>query len=160
MHRVLAEGQLATIAGGLIGGFFATNLGRSTIAGIEGWRCAFHLVALVSLITSGLTLWLAVDPRRKLAVRLSSDRARTPWRFQMHDGCNEMSQTPRQSRMHHRCTWIGVQGEKCKVSWPANRSPAASPCGWSCNGIEAPLGLPGMPSMLQPIPPEFDNWNV
>ena len=59
------------IAGGLIGGFFATNLGRSTIAGIEGWRCAFHLVALVSLVTAGLTLWLAVDPRRKLAVRLS-----------------------------------------------------------------------------------------
>ncbi|CAK0783950.1 hypothetical protein CVIRNUC_007153 [Coccomyxa viridis] len=57
--------------GGLIGGFFATNLGRSTIAGIEGWRCAFHLVALVSLITSGLTLWLAVDPRRKLAGLIS-----------------------------------------------------------------------------------------
>ena len=77
------------IAGGLIGGFFATNLGRSTIAGIEGWRCAFHLVALVSLITSGLTLWLAVDPRRKLAVRLSSDPAQTPRHFQMHDGCSE-----------------------------------------------------------------------
>ena len=39
---------------------------------MEGWRCAFHLVALVSLVTSGLTLWLAVDPRRKLAVRLLS----------------------------------------------------------------------------------------
>ena len=69
----LVKAQLITIAGGLIGGFFATNLGRSTIAGIEGWRCAFHLVALVSLITSGLTLWLAVDPRRKLAVRLPLD---------------------------------------------------------------------------------------
>lgn len=56
------------VAGGLIGGFFATNLGRSTILGVEGWRCAFHLVALVSIITSVLTMWLAVDPRRKLAV--------------------------------------------------------------------------------------------
>ena len=41
MHRVLAEGQLVTIAGGLIGGFFATNLGRSTIAGIEGVEMRF-----------------------------------------------------------------------------------------------------------------------
>ena len=55
-------------AGGLIGGFFATNLGRSTVFGIEGWRCAFHLVALVSIVTSVMTMWLAVDPRKKLAV--------------------------------------------------------------------------------------------
>ena len=36
--------------------------------GIEGWRCAFHLVALVSIVTSVMTMWLAVDPRKKLAV--------------------------------------------------------------------------------------------
>jgi len=57
-------------AGGLVGGFCATNLGRSTVFGIEGWRCAFHLVALVSIVTSVCTLWLAVDPRKKLAVSL------------------------------------------------------------------------------------------
>ena len=54
--------------GGLIGGFFATNLGRGTVFGIEGWRCAFYLVALVSVVVSALTLWLAVDPRKRLAV--------------------------------------------------------------------------------------------
>ena len=36
--------------------------------GIDGWRCAFHLVALVSIVTSVMTMWLAVDPRKKLAV--------------------------------------------------------------------------------------------
>lgn len=53
----------------MAGGFFATNLGGMQILGLEGWRCAFHLVAIVSIITSILVMWLAVDPRRKTAVR-------------------------------------------------------------------------------------------
>ena len=36
--------------------------------GIEGWRCAFYLMALVSVVVSILTVWLAVDPRKRLAV--------------------------------------------------------------------------------------------
>ncbi|CAL8466343.1 g5879 [Coccomyxa elongata] len=51
--------------GGMAGGFFATNLGGMQILGLEGWRCAFHLVAIVSVTTSVLVMWLAVDPRRK-----------------------------------------------------------------------------------------------
>ncbi len=55
--------------GGMAGGFFATNLGGMQILGLEGWRCAFHLVAALSIVTSVLVMWLAVDPRRKIAVR-------------------------------------------------------------------------------------------
>ena len=46
--------------------------------GIEGWRCAFHLVALVSIVTSVLTMWLAADPRKKLAVRAPPRHPVTP----------------------------------------------------------------------------------
>ena len=69
--RVRSTFQSHCHAGGLIGGFFATNLGRGTLFGIEGWRCAFYLVALVSVVVSVLTWWLAVDPRKRLAVRPS-----------------------------------------------------------------------------------------
>lgn len=57
-------------AGGMAGGFFATNIGGTVVLGIEGWRCAFHFVALVSVSTSLLVMWLAVDPRSKVTVRL------------------------------------------------------------------------------------------
>ncbi|KAK9902677.1 hypothetical protein WJX75_002341 [Coccomyxa subellipsoidea] len=57
--------------GGMAGGFFATNLGGMQILGLEGWRCAFHLVAIISIITSILVMWLAVDPRRKTAGLIS-----------------------------------------------------------------------------------------
>ncbi len=53
----------------MAGGFLATNLGGMQILGLEGWRCAFHLVAIVSVTTSVLVMWLAVDPRRKPVVR-------------------------------------------------------------------------------------------
>ena len=130
MHLRSSKAKLITIAGGLIGGFFATNLGRSTIAGIEGWRCAFHLVALVSLITSGLTLWLAVDPRRKLAVRLSLDSTRTPRQSKMHDGCTEGvldSSAILDACEVHQSWGPGLE------DLAANRSPPASPCDWPCS---------------------------
>ncbi|EIE19976.1 MFS general substrate transporter [Coccomyxa subellipsoidea C-169] len=57
--------------GGMAGGFFATNLGGMQILGLEGWRCAFHLVAALSIVTSVLVMWLAVDPRRKIAGMIS-----------------------------------------------------------------------------------------
>ena len=53
----------------MAGGFFATNLGGMQVLGLEGWRCAFHLVAIVSVTTSVLVMWLAVDPRQKSVVR-------------------------------------------------------------------------------------------
>ena len=56
-------------AGGMAGGFFATNLGATSVAGVEGWRCAFHFIAALSVVTAVLVAWLAVDPRLSLRVR-------------------------------------------------------------------------------------------
>ena len=39
--------------GGMLGGLFATNVGST---GPDGWRLAFHLMALVSIVT-GLLVW-------------------------------------------------------------------------------------------------------
>ena len=47
----------------MIGGFFATNIGSTMPFGMEGWRFAFHLMALVSLVTSALVFYIATDPR-------------------------------------------------------------------------------------------------
>ena len=47
----------------MVGGFFATNIGSMTPFGMEGWRFAFHLMAAVSLLTSGLVFYVATDPR-------------------------------------------------------------------------------------------------
>ena len=30
---------------------------------MDGWRFAFHLMAFISLVTSGLVLYMATDPR-------------------------------------------------------------------------------------------------
>lgn len=56
------------VPGGMFGGFFATNLGHFRFGALEGWRLAFHLVALVSLLCSLLVLKLATDPRKKVVL--------------------------------------------------------------------------------------------
>ena len=54
--------QLTSSIGSIFGGFFALMLAQTTFLGIAGWRIAFHLVAIVSVIV-GLLVWLfAVDP--------------------------------------------------------------------------------------------------
>ena len=62
--------RLTCDAGGMAGGFFATNLGATSVAGVEGWRCAFYAIAAVSIVTAALVAWLAVDPRLSLRVRV------------------------------------------------------------------------------------------
>lgn len=52
--------------GGLVGGFFATNVGHFKPLGIDGWRFAFYFVAIISLVVSGLVLKFAADPRKKV----------------------------------------------------------------------------------------------
>ena len=49
-----------------MGGFCATNVGHFRPLGIEGWRLAFHFVALISFICCLLVLKYAADPRRKV----------------------------------------------------------------------------------------------
>ena len=49
--------------GGMIGGFFATNFSHMQILGIDGWRFAFHFVAVISVLVGLGVLKFAVDPR-------------------------------------------------------------------------------------------------
>ena len=63
--------------GGMIGGFFATNIGSTMPFGMDGWRFAFHLMALVSLVTSGLVFYIATDPRPTAKVYVVTSRWNT-----------------------------------------------------------------------------------
>lgn len=53
-------------AGGMMGGFCATNLGHFKPAGVEGWRLAFQFVAIISFVCCLLVLRYAADPRKKV----------------------------------------------------------------------------------------------
>ncbi|KAG9451555.1 hypothetical protein H6P81_011520 [Aristolochia fimbriata] len=64
-NRGIAFGwlQLTGNFGSIIGGLFSVLLASTTFMGIDGWRIAFHLVAIVSVIV-GILVWLfANDPR-------------------------------------------------------------------------------------------------
>jgi hypothetical protein len=58
-----AQGWAPHAAGGMLGGFFATNVGSTRPLGMEGWRFSFHLMAALALVTVYLLLRWAVDPR-------------------------------------------------------------------------------------------------
>jgi MFS family permease len=48
--RAFGTLQLTASLGGMLGGVFATNMGGLRPLGIDGWRAAFHCIALLSLI--------------------------------------------------------------------------------------------------------------
>lgn len=60
------------VTGGMLGGFFATNIGHFHPFGIEGWRFAFYFVAAISMAVCVLVLRFATDPRKKVTISLSS----------------------------------------------------------------------------------------
>ncbi|KAK9820962.1 hypothetical protein WJX81_000269, partial [Elliptochloris bilobata] len=64
-QRGRAFGVIMTVAalGAMLGTFFATSIGASWVAGIEGWRLAFYVVAGISGATCLLTLACVVEPR-------------------------------------------------------------------------------------------------
>ena len=43
--------QLVSASGAVGGGLFATNVGHYSLFGMDGWRFALHVVALLSIIT-------------------------------------------------------------------------------------------------------------
>ncbi|KAK2655777.1 hypothetical protein Ddye_008829 [Dipteronia dyeriana] len=55
--------QLTSNLGAIIGGFFSVLLASTSFMGISGWRVAFHLVAIVSVIIGILVFLFANDPR-------------------------------------------------------------------------------------------------
>lgn len=54
--------QLTGNLGSIIGGLFSVLLASTSIFGISGWRIAFHLVALISVIVGILVRIFANDP--------------------------------------------------------------------------------------------------
>ncbi|KAM3257191.1 hypothetical protein ACQJBY_049490 [Aegilops geniculata] len=54
--------QLTGNMGSVIGGLFSIMLASTTIMGIAGWRIAFHIVALISVMVGALVYLFAVDP--------------------------------------------------------------------------------------------------
>ncbi|BAF24933.1 uncharacterized protein [Oryza sativa Japonica Group] len=54
--------QLTGNIGSVIGGLFSLMLASTTIMGVAGWRVAFHIVALISVIVGALVRLFAVDP--------------------------------------------------------------------------------------------------
>ncbi|KAK9866373.1 hypothetical protein WJX84_011358 [Apatococcus fuscideae] len=73
-HPSEARGQafglmgLTSSFGGLVGGFFATNVGATQPLGLEGWRFSFHLMAAISVVTAFLIHYLASDPRPRASL--------------------------------------------------------------------------------------------
>lgn len=54
--------SLTAAVGGMLGSVYATNMGGSYVAGIDGWRVVFLSVAAVSAAIGALTLLAARDP--------------------------------------------------------------------------------------------------
>ncbi|NP_001151945.1 carbohydrate transporter/ sugar porter/ transporter isoform 1 [Zea mays] len=54
--------QLTGNIGSIIGGLFSLMLAPTTVMGIAGWRVAFHIVAVISVVVGVLVGLFAVDP--------------------------------------------------------------------------------------------------
>ncbi|KAJ3677306.1 hypothetical protein LUZ60_003030 [Juncus effusus] len=54
--------QLTSNLGSLLGGFFGLLLSSTTVFSIQGWRVAFHLTALISILVGTLIYIYARDP--------------------------------------------------------------------------------------------------
>ncbi|XP_020995026.1 uncharacterized protein LOC107481794 isoform X2 [Arachis duranensis] len=63
-NRGMAFGWLALTGniGSIIGGLFSVLIASTSVAGIPGWRIAFHLVAFISVIVGILVRLFANDP--------------------------------------------------------------------------------------------------
>ncbi|KAJ0988403.1 hypothetical protein J5N97_006759 [Dioscorea zingiberensis] len=55
--------QLTGSIGSILGGLFSLLLASTSFMGIDGWRLAFHLVGIISVIVGILVRLFAVDPR-------------------------------------------------------------------------------------------------
>ncbi|KAL6900805.1 hypothetical protein ACP4OV_005481 [Aristida adscensionis] len=72
--------QLTGDLGTLIGGLFSMMLASTTVMGIAGWRIAFHVVALISVLVGILVRLFAVDPHFRV-IGKGKKRFRKPaWR--------------------------------------------------------------------------------
>ncbi|KAL5751527.1 hypothetical protein ACOSQ2_022034 [Xanthoceras sorbifolium] len=77
-NRGMAFGwlQLTSNFGAIIGGFFSVLLASTSFMGLAGWRIAFHLVAIVSVIVGILVRLFANDPRFSTGDSRAKDQTR------------------------------------------------------------------------------------
>lgn len=54
--------QLTSSVGSILGGLFSLLLAPTSVMGIDGWRLAFHLVGIISVIVGILVRLFAIDP--------------------------------------------------------------------------------------------------
>ncbi|KAF0913183.1 hypothetical protein E2562_020349 [Oryza meyeriana var. granulata] len=66
--------QLASSLGLISGGFVGLLLAQTTVFSIEGWRIAFHLVAIISVFVGILNWFFAVDPHFRTSNDGTTDR--------------------------------------------------------------------------------------
>ncbi|XP_023544539.1 uncharacterized protein LOC111804088 [Cucurbita pepo subsp. pepo] len=86
-NRGLAFGwlQLTGNLGSIIGGLSSVLMASTSFMGIPGWRIAFHLVGLISVIV-GMLVWLfADDPRFSEIDGTTKDQPRKPFWSEMKD---------------------------------------------------------------------------
>jgi len=87
-NRGMAFGwlQLTGNLGSIIGNLFAVLLASTSIFGIPGWRIAFHIVALVSIIVGILVRIFANDPQfSKNAGKATYQAPNNPFYSEMKD---------------------------------------------------------------------------
>jgi MFS family permease len=90
-NRGLAFGwlQLTGNLGSIIGGLFAVLLASTSVMGISGWRIAFHLVGIISVIVGILVRLFANDPHFSDSNSMARNRVHKPFCADFKDLINE-----------------------------------------------------------------------
>ncbi|XP_050291091.1 uncharacterized protein LOC126732351 [Quercus robur] len=91
-NRGLAFGwlQLTANLGSIIGGLCAVLFAATSIMGIPGWRIAFHLVAIISVIVVGILVRLfAKDPRFYESTSITRNQIQKPFWSDVKDLIHE-----------------------------------------------------------------------
>lgn len=90
-NRGMAFGwlQLTGNLGSIIGGLCAVLFATTPIMGIPGWRIAFHLVAIISVIVGILVRLFAKDPRFYESNSITRNQIQKPFWSDVKDLINE-----------------------------------------------------------------------
>ena len=79
-NRILGKSfgvlRITGALGGTAGAFFGTAIAASSPMGIPGWRFAFYVLAIMSLITGTITLYYGHDHMKDAAARKKTSTER------------------------------------------------------------------------------------
>lgn len=76
--------QLTANLGSIIGGMCSVLIASTSFMGIPGWRVAFHLVGIISVVVGVLVHLYAVDPRFSDSGR-AKEQTRKPFISELKD---------------------------------------------------------------------------